>query len=82
MTLMLTREQERLRWRSRRGLLEMDLILQRFLEQHLTRLSEAEVRAYDALLQLPDNDFLDLAMGRKSPDNAELLPVLEKIRQS
>ncbi len=82
MTLMLTREQERLRWRSRRGLLEMDLILQRFLEQHLTRLSEAEVRAYDALLQLPDNDFLDLAMGRKSPDDMELLPVLEKIRQS
>ena len=82
MTLMLTREQERLRWRSRRGLLEMDLILQRFLEQHLTRLSEAEVRAYDALLQLPDNDFLDLAMGRKSPDDEELLPVLEKIRQS
>jgi len=82
MALMLTREQERLRWRSRRGLLEMDLILQRFLEQHLTRLSEAEVRAYDALLQLPDNDFLDLAMGRKSPDDTELLPVLEKIRQS
>ncbi len=82
MTATLTREQERLRWRSRRGLLEMDLILQRFLDQHLTRLSEAEVRAYDALLQLPDNDFLDLAMGRKGPDDAELLPVLEKIRQS
>ncbi len=82
MTLMLTREQERLRWRSRRGLLEMDLILQRFMDQHLTRLSEAEVRAYDALLQLPDNDFLDLAMGRKDPDDEELLPVLEKIRQS
>ena len=82
MTLMLTREQERLRWRSRRGLLEMDLILQRFLEQHLTTLSAVEVRAYDALLQLPDNDFLDLAMGRKGPDDQELLPVLEKIRQS
>ncbi len=82
MTLMLTREQERLRWRSRRGLLEMDLILQRFLDQHLTRLSEIEVRAYDALLQLPDNDFLDLAMGRRGPDDVELLPVLEKIRQS
>ncbi|MHB8354179.1 MAG: FAD assembly factor SdhE [Burkholderiales bacterium] len=82
MTLMLTREQERLRWRSRRGLLEMDLILQRFLDQHLARLSEAEIRAYDALLQLPDNDFLDLAMGRKNLDDAELLPVLEKIRQS
>ncbi len=77
-----TREQERIRWRSRRGLLEMDLILQRFLDRHLRTLSEAEVRAYDALLQLPDNDFLDLAIGRKNPEEAELIPVLEKIRQS
>ncbi len=77
-----TREQERIRWRSRRGLLEMDLILQRFLAQHLRTLSQPEIRAYDALLQLPDNDFLDLAMGRKSPEEAGLIPVLEKIRQS
>ena len=82
MTTSMTREQERLRWRSRRGLLEMDLILQQFLDQHLTTLTAAEVRAYDALLELPDNDFLDLAMGRKGPDDAALVPVLEKIRQS
>ncbi len=77
-----SREQERLRWRSRRGLLEMDLILQRFLERHLATMNDAEVRAYDALLQLPDNDFLDLVMGRSSPLDATLGPLLEKIRQS
>ncbi len=78
----LARELERLRWRSRRGLLEMDLILQRFLDRHLATLSAEDTRAYDALLDLPDNDFLDLVMGRESPQDESLAPVLEKIRQS
>lgn len=65
---LLTREQERIRWRSRRGLLEMDIILNRFLEQHLTHLTEGEIKIFDALLQLPDNDLLDLAMARKAID--------------
>ena len=44
---LLTREQERIRWRSRRGLLEMDIILNRFLEQHLTHLTEGEIKSFD-----------------------------------
>ncbi|MDE1990165.1 MAG: succinate dehydrogenase assembly factor 2 [Betaproteobacteria bacterium] len=76
------RERERLRWRSRRGLLEMDLILQRFLDRHLATLSAEDTRAYDALLDLPDNDFLDLVMGRAVLADDTLGPVLEKIRQS
>ncbi|MBU6504473.1 MAG: succinate dehydrogenase assembly factor 2 [Betaproteobacteria bacterium] len=77
-----TRERERLRWRSRRGLLEMDLILQRFLDRHLATLSVEDTQAYDVLLDLPDNDFLDLVMGRAAPADGRLGPVLEKIRQS
>ncbi|MDE2624672.1 MAG: succinate dehydrogenase assembly factor 2 [Betaproteobacteria bacterium] len=77
-----TRERERLRWRSRRGLLEMDLILQRFLDRHLATLSVEDTQAYDALLDLPDNDFLDLVMGRAAPADDTLGQVLEKIRQS
>lgn len=76
------REQQRLRWRSRRGLLEMDLILQRFLDCHLATLSAEDTRAYDTLLNLPDNDFLDLVMERTSSQDPLLVPVLEKIRQS
>jgi antitoxin CptB len=78
---LLTREQERIRWRSRRGLLEMD-IMNRFLEQHLTHLTEGEIKIFDALLQLPDNDLLDLAMARKEPEDAGLAALLEKIRKS
>ncbi len=76
------RAQERLRWRSRRGLLEMDLILQRFMARHLATLEGDDLAVYDALLDLPDNDFLDLAMGRSEPENPAWIPVLNKIRQS
>lgn len=76
------RAQERLRWRSRRGLLEMDLILQRFMARHLAALEGDDLTVYDTLLDLPDNDFLDLAMGRREPDNPAWQPVLQKIRES
>lgn len=59
-------EVRRLSWRCRRGLLELDIVLQRFSEQHLADLSANELVAFDDLLELPDNDFLDVVMGRKS----------------
>ena len=48
----------RLKWQCRRGLLELDLILQRYLEKH------PRDQTLFALLELPDNDLLDIAMGR------------------
>lgn len=55
---------ERLRWRSRRGLLELDLILTRFLQAKLETLSQEEIGIFDEVLRLSDNVFLDLLMGR------------------
>jgi succinate dehydrogenase flavin-adding protein (antitoxin of CptAB toxin-antitoxin module) len=73
---------ERIIWRSRRGLLEMDLILERFLSKHLDSLSEDEILVYDGFLQLPDNDFLDMAMGRKDPQDILEIALMNKIRNS
>lgn len=55
----------RLRWRARRGLLENDLILTRFLDAHEQDLSDSEVEAFTRLLDLSDNDLLDLLLDRK-----------------
>lgn len=63
------RDLERLRWRSRRGLLEMDLVLTRFIALHLEKLDENELRAYAQLLQESDNDLLDYVNGRARPDS-------------
>jgi succinate dehydrogenase flavin-adding protein (antitoxin of CptAB toxin-antitoxin module) len=62
---------ERLRWRSRRGLLELDLLFERFWAGPGARMSPEEARTLEGLLALPDNDLLDLLMGRvESPDPA------------
>ena len=57
----------RLRWRSRRGLLENDLILTRFLDAHEAELSDEEVDALTCLLELPDNDLMGLLLGQNEP---------------
>ena len=60
-------EFDRIRWRCRRGLLELDLVLQRFLECRFDGLGPDERRLFDELLDAPDNDLLDMAMGRAEP---------------
>ncbi len=54
----------RLRWRSRRGLLENDLVLTRFLDRHEATLSDDEVGALTQLLELSDNELMDLILSR------------------
>ena len=58
------RRRARLRWRSRRGLLENDLVLTRFLDRHETSLSDDDVGALTQLLELSDNELMDLILAR------------------
>lgn len=64
----------RLRWRARRGLLENDLILTRFLDANEEDLTDDEVDAFSRLMDLPDNALMDLIMARKQPDPEVDLP--------
>jgi len=76
----------RLRWRSRRGLLENDLILTRFLDAHEEDLSDADVDALTRLLDLADNPLLDLLLARSEPEGEVDLPhvraLLVRLRQA
>jgi antitoxin CptB len=58
----------RLRWRARRGLLENDLILERFFNRYEDSLSDDDVAALTCLFELGDNDLLDLLLARKEPE--------------
>ena len=64
----------RLRWRARRGLLENDLILTRFLDAHEEELTDAEVDALTSLLDMADNPLMDLLLGRVEPEGEVDLP--------
>ena len=76
----------RLRWRARRGLLENDLILTRFLDAHEEGLSDDEVDALTRLLDLADNPLMDLLLARTEPEGEVDLPhvraLLVRLRQA
>ena len=57
-------QRRRLRWRARRGLLENDVILTRFLDRHEHDIDLEQADALSRLLELPDNDLLDLFLAR------------------
>ncbi|MFC4158493.1 FAD assembly factor SdhE [Chitinimonas lacunae] len=73
-------DKNRIRWRSRRGLLELDLVLQRFLAHEFEHLDEATLAAYDDLLMLPDNDLLDLVDGRTDSDDPRFQSLVVRLR--
>ena len=75
----------RLRWRARRGLLENDLVLERFFAKHAQALDDATIEGLDHLLDLPDNELLDLLLERTAgdalPGGSETQRVLEMLRR-
>ena len=71
---------QRVRWRSRRGLLELDIVLGRFIEAYYTQLDEKEKQAFEALLDMPDNPLWDMIAGRQEATQGEQQALLEKIR--
>jgi antitoxin CptB len=76
----LNREAERLKWKSRRGLLELDLVFERFWADAGSRLDAPETKALERLLAMPDNDLLDLVMGRTEMPETHLRAMVEKLR--
>jgi antitoxin CptB len=70
----------RIRWRCRRGMLENDLILERFLNTRAAAMSPADVAALDALLDYSDNDLWALLSDRAEPADAALLPLVRYLR--
>ena len=55
----------KLRWRCRRGLLENDLLIEKFFVRHEASLTVNQARGLNDLMELPDNDLLDLLLRRK-----------------
>lgn len=69
----------RLRWRARRGLLENDLILTKYLDTYESQLTDVEVGALVQLFELGDNELLDLLLGRVEPEGALDRPALKMV---
>ena len=75
-------EYARLKWRCRRGMLELDLLLLPFIEQGYPVLTAAEKRQFHTLLDLEDQDLLEYLMQQRPPEDASLTHVISKIRNA
>ena len=72
------RSLSKLRWRSRRGLLENDLFIERFFNRHASSMTVGQARGMYVLMDLSDNDLMDLLLRR-----TELQPEIstEEVRE-
>lgn len=73
-------ERDRCYWRSRRGLLELDLLLPPFIEARFESLSGPQRRALQRLLECEDQDIWDWYQRRSSPGDEGLSEMLKLIR--
>jgi len=62
----------RLLWRCRRGMKELDILLERFARERYESASSDEQRAFGRLLDLPDPDLADYFFGHATPTEPEL----------
>ena len=70
----------RLSWRCRRGMLENDLVLSRFLARRGATLRGDELAALGELLDLSDNDLWEIISGHAEPSDPRLAPLVAQLR--
>ena len=73
-------EINKLRWRCRRGLLENDVVLERFLRAHAATLEGERLAAFEALLDYSDGELWDLVSGRAECRDPALGDVVQMLR--
>ncbi len=66
------RSRSKLKWRSRRGMLENDLFVERFFAKYESVLSKDDEAGLYALMDLTDNDLMDLLLSRKQLEDVEI----------
>lgn len=69
----------RLRWRSRRGMRELDALLMAYLEREFPAATPGEQAAFERLLSLQDPVILDLLTGRAAADDGDLAHVVQQL---
>ncbi|MBC7983817.1 MAG: succinate dehydrogenase assembly factor 2 [Candidatus Obscuribacterales bacterium] len=68
-----------LRWRCRRGMKELDVLLTRYLERDYYTAPLPQRQAFEALLEKPDPEILDYILGREIPESRELALVIAQL---
>ncbi|HEX2655311.1 MAG TPA: succinate dehydrogenase assembly factor 2 [Xanthobacteraceae bacterium] len=63
-----------------RGIREMDLIMGRFADEWIERMSEAELDEYERLMEVPDPDLFSWIIGEQNPPQGYDAALLNRLR--
>ena len=80
--LELDTETKRAIWHSRRGMLELDVLLVPFAEKYYALLDDAEKQVYRRLIDCEDPDLFTWFLEHQVPDDEELAAMVVKVKQS
>ena len=72
-------EINRMRWASRRGMLELDLVLEPFVVARYAALDERDRQRFQQLMRCEDQDLFTWFMRRERPDDEELQAIVSKV---
>ena len=72
----------RLRWQSRRGLLELDRFFEPFFSGDLSAWDEATIAAMERLMECQDLELLDWLLGRSASQDPQLGYALKLLRRA
>lgn len=72
-------ERSRLRWRCRRGMRELDVLLERWLNRDWEQADERRRAAFQRLLECEDDRLWSWMIGRETPDDDELADIVRRV---
>ncbi len=75
-------QQARLKWQCRRGMRELDLLLEGFLEQRYQTLSPTDRESFVRLLDCPNEDLMAWLMEGGAPQDEQLAEIVRQIRDA
>jgi antitoxin CptB len=75
-------ELNKLRWKCRRGMKELDLLLLEYLERHYLQADPVAQQAFTRILELQDPEIYSLLLGRSVTGDREISDVIGVLRQS
>jgi len=67
-------------WQCRRGMLELDLLLNNFVDKNIGDLSSQQKQTFELLLSYPDQTLLDLLLGTTVSSDIDIVMLVKEIR--
>jgi antitoxin CptB len=70
------------RWQCRRGMLELDLLLNNFVDKKVDNLNATQKQTFELLLSYPDQTLLDLLLGNSVSSDSSIANLVRQIQKT